>query len=194
LESSSSPFLISDLFYILPLLYGAFVGFRKGFISEVISILALVLAIFGALKLSPYLGSFLNSNWDISPDYLPVVTFAICMVLIFIVVIMAGKLMEGLINMVALGLFNKIAGIFFGIGKWALILGCIVYVLTDLDTEGNRISQETKDKSLFYKPLYSNSSKLIEALGGSDWGKSLEGMEDLDDLSEQDFYLNKKSE
>ena len=104
-----------DIILIVPILWGGFVGFKKGLIIEVISLLALGFGIWGGIHLSDHIGALLKDNID--SEYLSIVAFALTFIIIVIAIYVIGKMLEKLINLVQLKLINKIAGVIFGVTK-----------------------------------------------------------------------------
>ncbi len=53
-----------DIIFLVPLLFALYRGFKKGMIHMVASLAALVLGIFGAIKLRPMFASLLDSIFE----------------------------------------------------------------------------------------------------------------------------------
>ena len=64
-----------DVVLAIFLLIAAFSGFRKGFIIEVASLVALILGIWGAIKFSHFMAGFLSGQFDFHANYLGVAAF-----------------------------------------------------------------------------------------------------------------------
>lgn len=182
-----------DIIFLIPLVFAGFRGFTKGFIIEITSLLALILGIYGAVNFSDYLSAFLDANWEISESYLPYVAFTVTLILIVILVYMTGKFLEGVVNIMAMGFFNKLLGLFFGLIKSLLFMSCFVYILQQVDVSNKLISEERKLASMFYNPLFISAEKVISSFGDGDWKPNLEGLEDFEDFGEQDFYFKKNN-
>ena len=71
----------------------------------------------------------------------------------FVRVTILLKFLNKLLESMALGFVNKIAGMAVGIVKGALIISVILFVVNTLDENNNLIKQELKDESIFYEPL-----------------------------------------
>ncbi len=61
---------VIDVILLLPLLYGAFKGFSKGFIFEVATLAGMVLGVFIAIRYSAYTENFLHDFLNITSKYL----------------------------------------------------------------------------------------------------------------------------
>ena len=71
-----------DIIIIIPLLWGAFKGFKKGLIIELASLIALFLGVWGAIKFSSVVGNYLDQTFTVSEKFLPLVSFAVTFILI----------------------------------------------------------------------------------------------------------------
>jgi membrane protein required for colicin V production len=128
-------------------------GFRHGLIKSLASLAALILGIYAGIKLAGYTADILTGRIDLSREYLFVIGFIIVFIIVVILVSLIGKMLDKVIAMAALGLINKILGLFFGIAKGLLILSVIIYLYDFIDADANLIKQETRDNSFFYKPI-----------------------------------------
>lgn len=128
-------------------------GFRHGLIKSLASLAALILGIYGGIKLAGYAADILTQHIDLSPEYLFVIGFIIVFIIVVILVSLIGKLLDKVITMAALGFINKILGLFFGIAKGLLILSIIIYLYDFFDPDAKLIKQETRDDSFFYEPI-----------------------------------------
>jgi len=61
---------VLDIIFLIPLLYALYRGFKKGIVHMISSLAALVLGIFGAMKLRPVVAGLLDSLFTISPEYM----------------------------------------------------------------------------------------------------------------------------
>lgn len=113
---------ILDVILLAPLLFGAYKGFSKGLITELASLLALILGSLIATKfmhvveqwLAPYVGP---------ADWLPLLAFIVLFIAVVIGVYTIGKVIKKIVSTILLGPLDKVGGAVFGITKWALFFG-----------------------------------------------------------------------
>lgn len=153
-----------DIIIIIPLLWGAFKGFKKGLIIEVASLIALFLGVWGGVKFSSVSAKYLGEMFSISEKLMPLISFAVTFILIVIAVFALAKLLQKLIKMVALSTINKIAGAAFGVLKFTLILSVILNLINNVNSEIEFIEPEMQESSLLYKPVSSVALILIPGL------------------------------
>ena len=78
-----------DIILIIPLLWGAVMGFKKGLVLELASLVGLVLGIYGAIKFSDYTAEKLKQYVEITQEWLGLISFLVTFVLIVFAVFLA---------------------------------------------------------------------------------------------------------
>ena len=142
-----------DIIIIIPVILFAFLGFRKGLIVELATLVALVCGIFAAIYLSSYVSGILVNSFGMNERYVQVASFAIIFIGVMIVVHLLAKIIEKGVNMAALGIVNKILGSIFSICKIVFILSLLIWVFNKVDINQTMITREKRDNSLLYKPV-----------------------------------------
>ena len=117
-----------DIILVIILGVGAISGFRKGFLMEIVSILALIIGIIGSFKLLQVGMEFLRENFDLSGRLLPYLTFIIIFIAIIIVVNLIGKAVKKILDMTLLGSFDSLAGALIGVFKWAFGISVLIWI------------------------------------------------------------------
>lgn len=117
-----------DLVILAILIFGAISGFRKGFVMEVISMLALIIAIFVGFKLLHEGINFLRDQFDLSGNFLPYLSFILLFVGTVLLMNLLGKGLRSVLNMTILGTFDKIAGGVFGLLKWSFGISALLWI------------------------------------------------------------------
>lgn len=153
-----------DIIIIIPLIWGAYKGFKKGLIIEVASLIALFLGVWGGVKFSSISAKYLSEMFSISEKIMPLISFAVTFIVIIIAVFTLAKLLQKIIKMVALGLVNKITGSAFGALKFALIISVVLSLVNNINAEINFIEPEMQNSSLLYHPVSKVALILIPSL------------------------------
>jgi membrane protein required for colicin V production len=142
---------ILDIFLLVPLLWGLYRGFVKGFIIQLAGIAAFLLGVLGAIHFSAFVAGFMQRKFDWHYSHTQLIAFAITFLGIVILVFFLAKLMEGAVKMAALGIVNKIAGAVFGALKFILITGAILFLLSSIENRFKLIPDKTHQESVLYK-------------------------------------------
>jgi membrane protein required for colicin V production len=149
-----------DILILAPVAWAAYKGFSKGLVIELAQLAALVLGIFIALRFSGLLYPLLVEQLGMGPKYTPVIAFALLFVAVVISVHLVAKLVHRMLELVALGLANRLAGLLFGALKVLFIVSVLFSVVNRLDALAGFIDDDTKKGSLLYRPV-SDLSLLI---------------------------------
>lgn len=156
-----------DILFIIPLIFGAWRGFKKGFIIEFFTLLALFVGIYAGIHFSDFMSTILKDNLGMTSKYLPIIAFTLTFLGVGAMVFFGGKVLEKAIKVVALAPLNKIAGLFFGLLKMVLILSATLVILESIDEKNDFIPQDLKDSSLLYHPIKASSLNTIPAIRNS---------------------------
>jgi len=133
------------------------------------SLLALILGIFGAIKLRPIFASLLDSLFDISPEYMNIIAFSVAFVSIVVLVNLVAFVVEKVIKAVALNLINRILGMGFGLLVTAFVISMILWPINQVNQEKQIIKPERIEGSLLYKPLSAFAPAVFPYLKRQDW-------------------------
>lgn len=153
-----------DYIILLPLLWGAYKGFKKGFVLEVAILFALIVGVYCGFRFSSYAGEWLQHRYQLQSKLVPFCGFLLVFVLILAGVMLFAKLLEGMINSTPVGIVNKIVGAMLGLTKWLLVISVGLYLFTPIDAKYKVLSAETKKGSLLYEPLSAFALFVIPAL------------------------------
>ena len=140
---------ILDILLILPLLYGAWKGFQKGFIMELFTILALIVGLYAAFNFSDKFSKHMEFG-KVSHSYMPAISFIVLFLLVGAMVYFGGKALEQVLKIAQLSAFNKVVGATLGIIKWLYITACVLVFIVSFDKEEKMIKKSNKDKSFMY--------------------------------------------
>lgn len=155
--------IIIDIILLTILLIGAFKGYRRGFLLEIIAIGALLLGIIGGLRLLHWGMEILSDYFEIHSQLLPYITFIVIFIGIILLVNLLGKAMKKIIDMTLLGNFDDIAGAVIGIIKWAFGLSVILWISNRF---GITIPEHLTDSSRIYPWIEDFAPSIVGYLTG----------------------------
>jgi len=124
-----------DIILLIPLVFGAVLGFRKGLLLEIIGILAFVLAIVGGFRLMQLGITYLKDYFEGIDHLLPFISFIIIFLAIILLINMLGKVVKKMIDMTLLGGVDKFAGALVGMVKWAIGISIILFLTINFGIE-----------------------------------------------------------
>ena len=149
-----------DIFIIIPIIYFAYKGFSRGLVLELAALVGLILGIYVAVHFSYFAENILINTFHLSGKYLPILSFIITFVMVILVIYLIGKVIEKLLDLVALGFFNKLLGMVFGVLKAAVLLSLLIFVINTFDIHEKLIKPHVKENSLLYAPI----SKIVPSI------------------------------
>lgn len=144
---------IIDIIIAIPLLWALYRGFKKGLVYMVASLVALVLGILGAMKFHAATGNMIDNWFEIKPEHLNILGFAITFLLIVVVVHLAAFFVDKVIKAVALNFINRLAGMLIGVLITAFIISVILQPVDAANRNKPFLSEETVEGSLLYRPM-----------------------------------------
>ena len=142
-----------DIIITIPLLWGAFNGFRKGLIIEVASLIALVAGVYGAIEFSFFVSDYLAEYVDWSARVMQMASFCLTFIVIVIIVHLIARGIQKIAKLAALGGLNRLLGVIFGMIKYLVIVAILVYLTNSVNNRYRFITQDTLEKSIFFDPL-----------------------------------------
>ncbi|NJO91413.1 MAG: CvpA family protein, partial [Chloroflexia bacterium] len=103
--------MVFDIIFLVIFCWAAYRGFTKGFILQVAMLGALFLGIWGAIKFSGYTSALIMEKLQTNVEYLPVISFALTFIVIVIGIHFLAKLVEKLLEAIALSFVNRLLGV-----------------------------------------------------------------------------------
>lgn len=116
-----------DIIFAILTVIAIFKGYRKGLIIAIFSIVAFIVGLAAALKLSATVAAYLQNSVSISGKWLPFLSFAIVFGLVAVLVSLGGKLIEKTFEMALLGWANRIGGILLFVILYTIIFSILLF-------------------------------------------------------------------
>jgi membrane protein required for colicin V production len=163
-----------DLIIVIILIISLVRGFIDGFVKEVASLAALILGIWGAIRLSSFTAGKLYDWFDMTGQYVGIIAFLITFGIIVIIIHFIGIIADKLINAVSLGFLNRILGIVFGLFKSVLIMSVFFVILNAIDERRPFLPKDTIEESKFYNPVADIAPALFPLIGEGGYNRSFD--------------------
>lgn len=144
---------ILDVILLICFIPALIQGLKKGFISQVISIVSLIAGVWLSFEFSTAVSAWLAQYVEASEKLLKIASFAIIMIGVFIILGIVGKSLEGILKFVMLGWLNRLLGVVFAFIKTGLVIGIVIILFNSLNNSLNLVSEETLAQSVLYPPL-----------------------------------------
>jgi Uncharacterized membrane protein, required for colicin V production len=142
-----------DAIILVILLVAAIIGLKKGFVRQLFGLAALFIGVFCAYHFSSFAAGYIVKWFHPGENLTQILAFIVTFLAVLLLIVFLGRLVEGLLRITALGLFNRILGLVFSVAKNALILSILIYLLEALDALWSFLPRETCESSLLYGPF-----------------------------------------
>lgn len=118
--------------------------------------LGIILGIFASLKLSYITTHYLNEWFTISEQWLPIISFGLSFLLVFLAARFIANLLEGVLKLVMLNFFNKIAGGILGATISFIVLSIGIWYVSNMNVLPENYRQDSKiyETSMQFAPLF----------------------------------------
>lgn len=150
-----------DLVLAVLLILAVFKGLRQGLIVALFSVIAFIIGLAAAIKLSALVAGYIGKAVKISDQWLPVISFAVVFLLVVILIRLGAKAIEKTVEMAMLGWANKVGGVLlFGV-LYVLIFSILIFYADQMSF----ITEETKKQSISYSYIQPLGPEIIDGLG-----------------------------
>jgi membrane protein required for colicin V production len=155
-----------DLLMLIPFAWGAFNGYRKGLLVEIVGVLAFVVAMivgfkflrFGTDLLAPYITA------ELARRFLPFVGFSVIFFPTIFMVNRLGYSLRSMLRYTLLGTLDNMAGAAVGVFTWVFGVSVFFWLLS---TVGIQIPPKYSQNSLLYAYITPIAPSIISVI--SDW-------------------------
>ncbi len=163
-----------DVIIILLIIWGGYRGFSKGLVMMAAALAALFVGVWGAIRFSHLTAGLLSDTLEISTPYLQLVSFTITFLIIVITITLIAHIISKLLDIIALGFLNRIAGMIFVAVKMGLILSVLFVILNAFDSSHNFMPKDDLDKSRYYDRVADIAPQLFPSLHFREIAKEIE--------------------
>ena len=114
------------------LIIAIFKGFSKGLIVAVFSLLAFIIGLAAAVKLSAVVAGYIGDTVSVSEKWLPFVSFIIVFLVVVIIVRIGAKIIEKTVQVAMMGWLNRLGGMLFYALIYVIIYSIILFYAAQL--------------------------------------------------------------
>ncbi|NNC96392.1 MAG: CvpA family protein [Chitinophagales bacterium] len=139
--------MLLDIITGIFLLLGFFYGFSKGIIHSVFSLVAIIFGIGLAMKGSYLVAEYLSESFQISANFLPVISFLLVVFLTIIVFKITASILHRILKALSLNFINKLSG---G-ALWLIIMILLMSTAIWFAEKNNFITDSVKSDSIAYR-------------------------------------------
>jgi membrane protein required for colicin V production len=119
--------MLIDFIFAALIILAIFKGYQKGLILAIFSVIAFIIGLAAALKLSTVVAAYLKESMNVSAKWLPFIAFALVFFVVVLLVRLGGKLVEKTFQAAMLGWANRIGGILLYAVLYLFILSIFIF-------------------------------------------------------------------
>ncbi|HEY6063236.1 MAG TPA: CvpA family protein [Chitinophagaceae bacterium] len=153
--------MLLDLIYAVIIILAVLQGYRRGLVVGLFSLVAVIIGLAAAMKLSIVAGNYIGKVIKISNEWLPIISFAVVFLLILLLIRLGARAIEKAVDMVMLGWLNKIGGIIFYAALYTIIFSVLLFYAAQMKL----LQPETISKSVTYSFIQPWGPKAINGFG-----------------------------
>lgn len=150
-----------DFLFVIVMILAVVKGLKKGLIVAVFSIIAFIIGLAAAIKLSAMVAVYLQQHSEMPGQWLPFLSFLIVFIIVVVLVNMGGRIIEKTFEMAFLGGLNRLGGAVFYVLLYTLIFSVMAFYAERV----HFIKQESFDQSIIYPYIKPWGPVVIDGLG-----------------------------
>ena len=139
-----------DIIILIPVLFGAYKGFKKGLLMELVSIVALLLATILSFKLLDQGIELIGQYFDKNQSFIPYIAFILIFVFVLYLVTYVGKATKKFLDVTLIGKLDDFAGGVLGALKWAFAFSVLLWLT---ESAGLNLPTEFTEETVIYPYL-----------------------------------------
>lgn len=144
---------VLDIILLICFIPAVVQGLRKGFVAQAISIISIIVGVWASARFANIVSAWIGQYITASEQVLKVVAFALILIIVFLILGILGKALEGVFRLVMLGWLNKLLGVFFALLKTGLIVGLAIMAFDSLNATFHFVKEPVMAESVLYPPL-----------------------------------------
>ena len=148
---------VIDLFVCLVLLVAVWNGWRRGFILQICSLVAIVAAVWLAAHLGPTAVGLLH----IRTEYAAVVGFVAVFIVALLLLSLLARIVRRIFQFAGFGLLDRVLGVVVAVVKYLLVLSVLFKALDRLNVDHLLLPAETIASSRTWSPVCGVSERLL---------------------------------
>ncbi len=152
-----------DLIIGLILVIAFFMGFQKGLLRALASLVGLVVAVYCAMFFSEIVEGYLIRWFNMSGDISRLISFLITFFLVLMLFALLGRVLTKVADFAMLGIFNKFLGGFFNVAKIVFLLS-VIFMFVNASDQYSILMPEDRDASKLYRPIEAVAPAVLPAI------------------------------
>ncbi|HEX7847396.1 MAG TPA: CvpA family protein [Chitinophagaceae bacterium] len=153
--------MILDIIFAILMVLAVIKGFQRGLIVGIFSLVAIIVGLAAAIKLSAVVAGYIGQAVKVSDEWLPVISFIVVFIIVVLLIRLGANAIEKAVEAITLGWLNKLGGIILYVAMYITVFSVLIFYAEKI----NLIKPETIEKSATYSFVQPWGPKAINAIG-----------------------------
>jgi len=153
--------MLIDFAFALLLILAIIKGYKKGLVVAVFSVLAFIIGLTAAIKLSTVVSAYLQDNITVSSRWLPFIAFVLVFFIVVLLVRIGAGLIEKTFQELLLGWANRMGGVLLYAVLYLIILSIFIFYCEKLQF----LQPASIQSSVTYAFIQPWGPKLMNSIG-----------------------------
>lgn len=152
--------MLLDIILAIILILAIIKGYQRGLIVGVFSLIAIIIGLAAAIKLSAVVAGYLGKAIKISDTWLPVISFAVVFIIVVLLIRLGANLLQKTVEIALLGWVNRLGGIILYVAIYVIVYSIVLFYAEQIKL----IQPDTIQKSVTYTFIQPWGPKVINGL------------------------------
>ena len=175
--------MVLDLFFIISAGYGFYLGFSKGIIKTVFTLLSIMFGLLAGFKFAPEMSNFLETLFNSSNPLMFIAGFLCAFVGTMLLIRLFARGLEGFFKTVNINIINQVAGGALLATGMVLLYSVVLWFFSN----SHILDEETIDQSMSYEYVQKlpnqvwKIGKALQPTFEEFWDHTVEFMDEMQD-------------
>ncbi|HKG68435.1 MAG TPA: CvpA family protein [Segetibacter sp.] len=153
--------MVVDIIFLILMVLAIYKGISRGFIVAVFSLIAFIVGVAAALKLSATVATHLHEKMNLGGPWLPILSFLVVFVCVVLVVRWGAGLVKKAASILFLGWIDTLAGIILYVLLYLMVFSVILFYASRI----HLITPEVQAASKTYSYIEPFGPKVMSLVG-----------------------------
>lgn len=153
--------MLIDIVFAVLLVLALLKGYQRGLIVGLFSLVAVVIGLAAALKLSAVVAGYIGKAVKISDEWLPVISFIVVFAGVILLIRLGANAIERTVEVVMLGWLNKLGGILLYLAIYTIVFSVLLFYAEQLQL----LKPDTIENSVSYHRVQPIGPVVINGFG-----------------------------
>lgn len=153
--------MLLDIIFSILLILAMIRGYRQGLIIGLFSLVAVIIGLAAAMKLSTVVASWIGKSVKVSEEWLPLISFIVVFIIVVLLIRLGAKAIESTVEVVMLGWLNKLAGIVLYVAIYTIVFSVLLFYAEQMQL----LQPATINSSRTYEYVQPWGPRVINGIG-----------------------------